>query len=169
MSHRSIRIARPADRGAIDAIYAHYVRTSTCTYQEQVESDAQRAAWFDAHDSAHPITVLEEDGEIVGWASLSPWRERSGYRYSVEFSIYLRPESRHRGLGRELLGDLIGRAETLGYHSLIGGVSSDQAESIRLQERFGFTRAAHLREVGFKFGRWLDVIYFQRLLGAARL
>jgi len=163
-----IRIARPEDRVAIDTIYAHYVRTSTCTYQEQVESDEARAAWFAAHGPAHPITVLEAAGEILGWASLSPWRERSGYRFAVELSIYLRPESCHLGLGRELLADLIARAEALGYHAILGGISADQAGSIRLHERFGFTRVAHLREVGYKFGRWLDVVYYQRLLDTAR-
>jgi len=168
MTHRSIRIARPADRAAIDAIYAHYVRTSTCTYQEQVESDEARAAWFAAHGPVHPITVMEEAGTVVGWGALSPWRERSGYRFAVELSVYLRPESCHQGRGRELLADLVARAEALGYHAILGGVSADQAASLRLHERSGFTRVAHLREVGHKFGRWLDVVYFQRLLGPAR-
>ncbi len=168
MSHRSIRIARPADRAAIDAIYAHYVRTSTCTYAEEPDSDEVRKVWFDAHGPAHPVTVMEEDGAILGWGALSPWKERSGYRHSVELSVYLRPESCHRGLGRELLADLVARAEALGYHAILGGISADQAPSIRLHERMGFTRVAHLREVGFKFGRWLDVVYYQRVLGPAR-
>lgn len=166
MSTRIIRIAAPADRAAIDAIYAHYVRTSTCTFEEQVESDEARRAWFDAHGPAFPITVLEHDGTILGWASLSPWKSRSGYRHSVELSIYLRPESCHQGLGRELMADLVARAEALGYHALIGGCSADQAASIRLHERFGFEKVAHFRETGLKFGRWLDVVYLQRILGA---
>jgi len=167
MGHRTIRIARSADRAAIDAIYAHYVRTSTCTYTEEPESDEVRRAWFDSHGPAHPITVMEDDGAVVGWGSLSPWRSRSGYRHSVELSVYLRPESCGQGLGRELLADLIERARSLGYHAILGGVSADQTPSLRLHERMGFTRVAHLREVGFKFGRWLDVVYFQRLLGSS--
>ncbi len=167
MSARRIRLATSADRPAIDAIYAHYVRTSTCTFEEQVESDDERRAWFESHGPAHPVTVLEADGELLGWASLSPWKSRSGYRHSVELSIYLRPESCHRGLGRELMADLIARAEALGYHALIGGVSADQTASIRLHERFGFERVAHFRETGYKFDRWLDVVYLERRLGAA--
>jgi phosphinothricin acetyltransferase len=161
---RIIRIARVEDRPAIDAIYAHYVRTSTCTYVEEPESDGARRAWFEGHGPLHPITVLEEDGVILGWGSLSPWRPRSGYRHSVELSVYLRPESCGRGLGRELLADLVERATALGHHAILGGVSADQEPSVRLHERMGFERVAHLKQVGFKFGRWLDVIYFQRLL-----
>jgi phosphinothricin acetyltransferase len=168
MGPTCIRIARAPDRPAIDAIYAHYVLTSTCTYAEEPDPDDVRQAWFDAHGPEHPITVMEQDGTILGWGSLSPWRERSGYRHSVELSVYLRPESCHQGLGRELLADLVARAEALGYHSILGGISADQLASIRLHERLGFTRVAHLREVGFKFGRWLDVVYYQRMLGPAR-
>ena len=164
MSHRIIRIARPQDRPAIDAIYEHYVLTSTCTYQEIPDTESERAAWFAAHDAAHPVTVVEEDGVILGWGSLSPWKTRSGYRHSVELSVYLRPESVGRHIGRELLADLIERAKALGYHSILGGTSADQAMSVRLHERMGFTQVAHLKEVGHKFGRWLDVIYFQRML-----
>lgn len=164
MTTRLIRLATPADRAAIDAIYAHYVRHSTCTYAEVVESDDERRAWFEAHGPRHPITVLEDSGTVLGWASLSPWKSRSAYRWSVELSIYLHPDVLHRGLGRELMADLIARAEALGYRALIGGVSADQAASLRLHERFGFEKVAHLREVGFKFGRWLDVVYLERLL-----
>jgi len=168
MSARTIRTARPTDRAAIDAIYAHYVRTSTCTYDEEVPSDEARRAWFEAHGPSHPVLVMEEGGEILGWGSLSPWRPRRGYRFAVELSVYLRPESCHRGLGRELLADLVARAEALGYRTILGGASADQVASIRLHERMGFTRVAHLREVGYKFGRWLDVVYYQRLLGPDR-
>lgn len=165
MGTRIIRIARENDRAAIDAIYAHYVRTSTCTYAEDVEPDAERAAWFAAHGPAHPVTVLEEDGVVLGWGSLSPWKSRSGYRHSVELSVYLRPESCGQGLGRRVLTDLVERARALGYHAIIGGVSADQAASIRLHESLGFTRVAHFRETGRKFGRWLDVVYYEKLLG----
>ncbi len=162
----NIRLAIPADRGAIDAIYAHYVRTSTCTYQEEPESDAVRRAWFEAHGERYPLTVLERDGEILGWASLSPWKDRSAYRFTCELSVYLREDVRGQGHGRLLLADLIERATALGYRVLIGGISADQAASIRLHERLGFTRVAHFHETGFKFGRWLDVVYYELRLGA---
>jgi len=166
MEHGTIRLARAADRTAIDAIYDHYVRTSTCTYQEEPDGPDVRRAWFESHGERHPITVLEQSGEILGWASLSPWKERSGYRFTCELSVYLRDDARGRGHGRRLLTDLVERAEALGYHVLIGGVSADQTASIRLHERMGFTKVAHFLETGFKFGRWLDVVYYERRLGA---
>jgi phosphinothricin acetyltransferase len=166
MDHGTIRLAKPDDRAAIDAIYNHYVRTSTCTYAEEPEPDEVRRAWFDAHGERHPITVLERAGEVLGWASLSPWKDRSGYRFTCELSVYLRDDARGRGHGRRLLADLIERATALGYHVIIGGISSDQAPSIRLHERMGFTQVAHFVETGFKFGRRLDVLYYQRRLGA---
>lgn len=168
MSPTSIRIARESDRATIDAIYAHYVRTSTCTYAEEPDPDDVRRAWFEAHGPRHPITVIEAEGAVVGWGSLSPWKDRSAYRHTVELSVYLAPDWCGKGLGRELLADLVERATALGYHAIIGGISADQAPSIRLHEALGFTRVAHFRETGFKFGRWLDVVYYERLLGATR-
>jgi len=165
-AHFSIRIATPADRPAIDAIYRHYVLTSTCTYEETPEPDEARRAWFDAHGERHPVTVLESAGEVIGWGSLSPWKGRSGYRHSVELSVYLRPDACGQGHGTRLLADLVERATALGYHALVGGISADQEASIRLHERMGFTRVAHFRETGRKFGRWLDVVYYERVLGA---
>jgi L-amino acid N-acyltransferase YncA len=164
MNEHTIRLAREGDRAAIDEIYAHYVRTSTCTYAEEPDSDEARRAWFESHGPRHPLTVIEAGGRVIGWASLSPWKSRSGYRHSVELSVYLRPEHCGRGLGRALLADLEARATALGHHALIGGVSADQEASLRLHRAMGFTEVAHFRETGRKFGRWLDVIYFQKLL-----
>jgi L-amino acid N-acyltransferase YncA len=164
MEDGTIRLARPSDRTAIDAIYHHYVRTSTCTFQEEPD-DAERLAWFESHGERHPIIVLDHDGEILGWASLSPWKSRSGYRFSCEWSGYLREDACGRGLGKRLLADLIERATALGFHVMIGGASADQVASIRLHESMGFTRVAHFHETGRKFGHWLDVIYFELRLG----
>jgi phosphinothricin acetyltransferase len=166
MEPSTIRLAVAADREAIDAIYNHYVRTSTCTYQEEPDPDDVRRAWFESHGPRHPILVAEAGGAILGWASLSPWKERSGYRFTCELSIYLREDARGQGLGTRLLAELVDRATALGYHTLIGGASSEQLASIRLHERMGFRRVAHFTQTGFKFGRWLDVVYFERRLGA---
>jgi phosphinothricin acetyltransferase len=163
----SIRLATAADCAAIDAIYRHYVLTSTCTFQEEPDDEEARAAWFAVHGERHPVTVIEAAGEVLGWASLSPWKDRSGYRFTCELSVYPRDDARGRGFGRRLLADLLARATALGYHSILGGISGDQAASIGLHESMGFTRVAHFRETGFKFGRWLDVVYYQRRLGSA--
>ena len=164
MESATIRRARPEDRAAIDAIYEHFVRTSTCTYDERPGTDEARRAWFESHGERHPITVLEDAGAILGWAALSPWRERSGYRFTVELSVYVRDDARGRGHGARLLADLVERATRLGYHTLIGGISADQEASIRLHERLGFSRVAHFRQTGFKFGRWLDLAFYQLIL-----
>lgn len=165
MESITIRLATPADLPAIDAIYHHYVRTSTCTYQEEPDPPSTRRAWFESHGERHPITVIERPGEILGWASLSPWKERSGYRFSCELSVYLRDDARGKGLGKRLLADLVQRATALGYHAIIGGASADQVASIRLHESMGFKKVAHFTQTGFKFGRWLDVVYYERQLG----
>lgn len=159
-----IRLATIGDLDVINEIYNHYVLTSTCTYQEEPETREARLAWFQSHGEAHPVTVADVDGEVAGWASLSLYKPRSGYRHSTEFSVYIRHDHHRRGLGRALLTDLIERARAIGHHALIGGASADQTASLGLQASLGFERVAHFREVGQKFGRWLDVIYFQLTL-----
>ena len=108
--------------------------------------------------------VAEADGEVIGWGALSPWKSRAGYAHSVEASVYVRHDAHRRGVGRALLTDLIERARAADHHTILGGASADQPASLALQEALGFERVAHLREVGYKFGRWLDVIYTQRML-----
>jgi L-amino acid N-acyltransferase len=122
----TIRPATASDLPAINAIYNYYVDTSTCTYQFDRETEADRQQWFAAHDDLHPVTVAELNGMIVGWGALSPFRERFGYRFTVEASIYVRHDCQRRGVGRNILCDLIDRARKLGYHTMIGGASADQ-------------------------------------------
>jgi phosphinothricin acetyltransferase len=159
-----IRPATADDLEAINDIYNHYVPCSTCTYQEEPETMKSRREWFASHGDQHPITVAVMSGEIVGWGSLSPFRERSAYRYTVENSVYVSPAHQRRGIGRALLVDLIERARTLGHHSIIAGIDAEQTGSIALHAAVGFRDVADLREVGFKFGRWLHVRYLQLML-----
>lgn len=159
-----IRTATSADLAAINEIYNHYVVESTCTYQTEPSTLAERAAWFAEHGAAHPVTVADRSGEVVAWASLSPYQTRCGYRFTAETSVYVRHDLHRAGLGSGLLADLLERARALGYHSLIAGISADQTASIALHEKFGFVSCGRLREVGYKFERWLDVVYMQRTL-----
>jgi phosphinothricin acetyltransferase len=159
-----LRDATPADLTAIFDIYDHYVRTSTCTFQRDPDPPEQRAAFFAGHDALHPIIVAERDGEIVGWGKLSTFRGRWGYRHTVENSLYVH-HARHRlGIGSAILADLIARAGALGHHTIIAGVSADQAASLALHERHGFREVGRLPEVGHKLDRWLDVVFLQRML-----
>lgn len=162
---QALRLATEADLPAINEIYNYYVERSTCTYQLEPETAEARLAWFRQHSpERYPVIVAEVEGGVVGWGSLSKFRDRAGYAPSVEASIYIRHDLHRRGLGRAILCDLIERARAGGFHTLIGGASAEQTASIALQESLGFTRVAHLKEVGLKFGQRLDVIFFQLML-----
>ncbi len=165
MEAPSIRVATVEDLPAIDAIYNHYVANATCTWQYEPSPAAERRAWFDAHGEKHPITVaVGGDGQIVGFASLSVYNKREGYRFTVEDTVYVRPGHQRRGIGRALLADLVARARALGHHSIIASISADQEASIGLHAAAGFVEVGRMRELGVKFGRWLDCVYMQRLL-----
>lgn len=159
-----LRDATVADLDAINDIYNHYVRHCTCAWEDRPSTPAERREWFDSHGSKYPIVVVTIEGEVAGWGSLSPFHRRSGYRFTVEDSIYIRPEAQGRGLGKMILADLIERAKKLGYRSILALISADQKPSLVLHEKFGFTRCAYLPQVGFKFEQWLDVVYMQKML-----
>ena len=163
-----IRDAAPADLAAINAIYNHYVARSTCTYDRDPRGDDDAARWLAAHEgpaTPHPATVAVDDaGAVIGWGALSAFRPRWGYRHTVEDTVYVRDDHHGRGVGGALLADLVARARALGHHAIIAAISADQAPSMRLHERAGFTRVALLPQVGHKFDRWLDLAMLQLLL-----
>ncbi|MBI3880043.1 MAG: N-acetyltransferase [Verrucomicrobia bacterium] len=165
MGNLLIRDATTADLPAINAIYTHYVLHSTCTYQTEPSTGSERAEWFAAHGPKHPVTVAMLDGEVIGWGSLSKFHPRAAYGNTVEDSVYLRHDRQGQGIGSLLLADLIARAKAIGHHCIIGGIDAEQKASVALHAKHGFVQVAHLREVGFKFGRWLDVIWMQRMVG----
>ena len=125
----------------------------------------ERQAWFAQHGAGHPVIVAESDGIVVGWGALSPFREREAYRRTVENSIYVRHDLQRRGIGIRLLEDLILRATACGHHVIMAVIDGEQAGSIALHGRHGFEEVGRLCEVGFKFGRWLNVVYMERKVG----
>jgi L-amino acid N-acyltransferase len=159
-----IRPATEADLVAINEIYNHYVLHSTCTYQEEPETIESRRQWFNHHGEEHPIIVTVADGRVIGWGSLSAYHARSAYRRTVENSVYVHHQHHRKGIGSLLLEELINRARTLGHRAIIAGIDADQAASVALHAKFQFENVGHLKQVGFKFGRWLDVIYMELLL-----
>lgn len=167
MQHQSaaIRPATESDLVAINDIYNHYVLHSTCTYQEELEPLDGRRQWFGRHGDKHPVIVAAVNGEVVGWGSLSPYHARSAYRRTVENSVYVHHQHHRRGLGSLLLQELIVRARSLGHRALIAGIDAEQTGSVAMHARFHFEKVGHFKQVGFKFGRWLDVVYMELVLG----
>jgi phosphinothricin acetyltransferase len=157
-----LRAATEADLPAINDICNHYVRTSPAIFQLEPFSADERAQWFAEHDERHPIVVAVDDGEIIGWASLSRWNGRGAYRFTVEDSVYVRAGQHGRGVGRALLHALLLRAAELRHHTVLAIIEAEQAPSIALHARAGFERVGQLREVGFKMGAWRDVVFMQR-------
>lgn len=160
----TIRLATASDLPDINSIYNYYVLHSTCTYQTEPETPQARAAWFAAHGPKHPITIAEIAGQIVGWGSLSRFHARAAYGRTVEDSLYVHPDFQRQGIGRALLKDLIDRARAIGHHTIIAGIDAEQIPSVALHAQQGFASVARLKEVGYKFDRWLHVIYMQLML-----
>ncbi|HEV8607329.1 MAG TPA: GNAT family N-acetyltransferase [Tepidisphaeraceae bacterium] len=164
MHHPQIRLAAEADLLAINDIYNHYVLSSTCTYQLDPEKIEDRQKWFANHGEKHPITVAEIDDKLVGWGSLSKFHQRAAYSKTVENSVYVHPNHQRQKIGSTLLADLIERAKNAGHHTILACIDADQAGSVALHDRFRFTKVGHMKQLGFKFNRWLDVVYMQLML-----
>ncbi|RFA12496.1 GNAT family N-acetyltransferase [Subtercola boreus] len=153
-----IRDAIPDDLPAILAIHNEAILNSVAIWTDETVDLAERAAWFESHRRhGFPVLVAVDDDGLLGYASLSAWHTKSGFRHTVEDSIYLRPEAIGRGIGRALLGALLERAREGDYHVVVADIEAGNAASIRLHAAFGFELTGTVREVGTKFGRWLDL------------
>ena len=159
-----VRKARRDDCRAINDILNHYVANSTATFLTEPQTLDERLAWLDGRDRAHPVVVAEAGTQVVGWASLSTFRARAAYSRTAEVGVYVHHDFHRRGIGRALIDDVVARGHDVGLHAIVGGCCSESVASIGLLESCGFRRVAHFREVGFKFERWLDVIFLERLL-----
>lgn len=162
----TVRPATYSDLSAILDIYNEAVLNTTASYDYQPDTIESRAAWLESHvQSKLPVFVAElEEGRIIGWSALSSFRRAHGYRCTAENSIYVAPDQRGRGIGKLLLFPLIGSAQQLGLHSIMAGIDAENIASIRLHQAFGFEQVGYLKEVAFKFDRWLDLILMQRLI-----
>ena len=164
----SIRDAVADDAAAIAAIYNHYVLTTSISFEEQaVTASEMQQRIADIQRGGLPWLVAELDGVLVGYAYATKWRVRHAYRFSVESSVYLAPDLAGKGLGTALYQQLLERLSASGYHRVIGGVALPNAASVALHEKLGFEKVAQFREVGFKFGRWIDVGYWEKSLACA--
>jgi L-amino acid N-acyltransferase YncA len=159
-----IRPVRPDDAPAICEIYNHYILHSPATFEEVPLTPEYMRQRILETTKTYPWFVSEEDGVLLGYCYGRKWRERAAYRHSVEASIYLHPAAVGKGTGTALFQALLGELRKLKFHCLIGGVSLPNPASVALLEKFGLRQVAHFREVGDKFGTWIDVGYWQLVL-----
>jgi L-amino acid N-acyltransferase YncA len=163
-----IRDAREEDLPGVLAIYNDVLATSTAIYNDTPVTLDNRRDWWQARvKQNYPVLVACDEGGVIGFAAFGDFRSWPGYRFTVEHSVHIRADRRGQGVGQALMDPLIARASALGKHIMIAGVDADNAGSIRFHERLDFVRVAHFREVGFKFGRWLDLVFLQRWLTAS--
>ena len=159
-----MRLARPTDAEATRAIYNAEVTTTTVTFDLVPRSLEDQLAWIQSHAGAHPAVVATDGGQVVGFGSLSQYRNRPAYSTTVEDSVYVRADRRGRGYGGAILSELVALATVHGFHSVIGRIVGGHEASIALHRSCAFDLVGIEREVGRKFGRWLDVVVMQRLL-----
>jgi phosphinothricin acetyltransferase len=159
-----IRLAQTRDAEAIRAIYNAEVLHSTVTFDLVPRSSAEQQEWLEARSGAHAVVVAVVGDEVVGFGSLSPFRDRPAYSTSVEDSVYVRDDQRGTGVGRALLDELLKLATQHGFHTVLARIVGGHEASIALHRSSGFEVVGTEREVGRKFGRWLDVMVMQRML-----
>jgi L-amino acid N-acyltransferase YncA len=165
-----LRLATAADLPAINDIYNYYVANSTTTYDEQPITAEERAAWFATRQKIHPVTVVcldEAPHTIIGYGSLHPFRNKHGYRFTVENSVYVHPDHQGRGIGSAILADLIERAQALGLRAIVAVIDATQTASLMVHIKHGFKEVGRFPQIGHKFGKWLDVVFLERLLDEA--
>lgn len=159
-----IRLARLTDAEAIRQIYNAEVLGSTVTFDLEPRTLAEQEAWISERSGAHAVLVAEVDDEVVGFASLSPYRPRPAYRTSVEDSVYVHRDRRGQGIADALLGAIVDLASARGFHAMFARIVAGHEVSIALHRKHGFEIVGREKEVGRKFGQWLDVVVMERLL-----
>jgi phosphinothricin acetyltransferase len=161
-----IRPVQPEeDAEALAAIYAHYVAHSVATFDFEAPSVMATREKFEVIlGKGHPAIAGVIDGRLIGYAYVSDYRPRMGYRYTCEDSIYLAPEACGHGYGALMLGDVIGNARTFGFKQMLAVIAGSEAASIGLHKKFGFETKGTFSSLGHKFGRWIDVVHMQKAL-----
>jgi phosphinothricin acetyltransferase len=159
-----IRPATVDDAKAICGIYNYYVKATAITFEEIPVSINEMRSRVKTVTAAYPWLVWEEEGEILGYAYVNKWRDRSSYRYSAEDSIYIKSGARGRGIGKKLFAALLEEARQTEIHALVAGITAPNEQSVGLHEKFGFKKIAEFVEIGYKMDRWLNVGYWQLIL-----
>jgi len=164
-THISIRLATEDDLPGLLEIYNDIIINTTAVYEYEPHTLEMRKQWFlTKKEQRFPVFLAEEDGNLAGFSSIGPFRAWAAYKYSVENSVYVKSGMRGRGIGKLLLAPLIGAARNMKMHTIIAAIEASNEASIKLHESFGFQEAAHFKEVGWKFERWLDLKFLQLLI-----
>lgn len=159
-----IREAVSDDLPAMLDIYNDAIENSTATFDIEKKSLDERKEWFAKYGGRYPLLVAKTEGAVVGYGSLSRYKDRAAYDLTVELSIYISPDHQGQGIGKQLMEKLIERSIESGFHTIISGVTGGNEVSIKLHEKFGFQHVGHLSEMGWKFDQWLDVHFYQLIL-----
>jgi L-amino acid N-acyltransferase YncA len=160
-----LRPATPDDLEKILAIVNHSILHTTANYNYEIQTLEIQTKWLTDKTAKNlPVIVADLEGEVIGFGSYGPFREKIGYQYTVEHSVYVVEEAIGKGIGSQLLKELIRLATVQGYHVMIGAIDADNAGSIAFHERFGFVISGTIREVGYKFDHWLDLVFMQLIL-----
>ena len=161
----TIRPATRADIPTILNIVNYSILHTTANYNYEPQTLDSQQTWFDEKiRKGFPVIVAEIDNRCVGFGSYGTFREKIGYQFTVEHSVYVAPDFIGKGIGKLLLADLITLARNQGMHTMIGGIDAGNAESIAFHKKFGFTECGIIREAGYKFDRWLDLQFMQLIL-----
>lgn len=161
----TLRPATSNDLGKILDIVNHSILHTTANYSYEVQDLEAQKKWFEDKLAKNlPVIVADLDGEVVGFGSYGQFREKIGYQYTVEHSVYVVDHVIGKGVGSKLLTELIRLAKEQGYHVMIGAIDADNAGSISFHEKFGFVTTGTIREVGYKFDHWLDLVFMQLIL-----
>ncbi|SDL44321.1 GNAT family N-acetyltransferase [Pseudomonas indica] len=165
-----IRDATDADLAGILEIYNDAVLNTTAIWNEKTVDLANRRAWLaERNAQGYPVLVaVDEQDQVLGYASFGDWRTWDGYRHTVEHSVYVKNDHIGAGIGKALMRALIDRARALGKHVMVAGIESENRASIHMHQQLGFVHVGQLREVGTKFGRWLDLTFMQLIINPQR-
>lgn len=157
-----IRNAQPGDAQAICAIYNYYVEETVITFEEVTVATGDMKERIEKITATHPWFVMEEKGLVVAYAYAAPWRVRTAYRFSTELTVYVHKDHQGKGYGERIYSHLIDEMTRRGMHCLYGVIALPNAGSTGLHEKLGFKKCGHFTEVGFKFGNWIDVGYWEK-------
>lgn len=161
-----IRLARMADVPAILEIYAPYVRETTISFEYEVPALEEFARRVEDISAQYPYLVWEEDGRILGYAYAHPYAPRPAYQWGAELTIYLRRGATHRGVGSKLYGALFDLLRLQGVRTVYGCITAENQPSVAMHRALGFAEGGRFRKAGYKLGRWLDVLWLEKSLGA---